>query len=143
MKTVASETVPFTARQMYDLVVDMDSYPKFIPWCAAASKRDETESQFVAEITFTFKGMRETFRTLDKVVPGEKVEISLMSGPFRRLNSTWRFIPTTDGGSRIDFSIDFQFKNKLMDLALGSVFGQASKKMVACFRKRAFELYKT
>ncbi|MBF0589336.1 MAG: type II toxin-antitoxin system RatA family toxin [Magnetococcales bacterium] len=141
MKTVTSETVPFTAQQMYDLVVDMDAYATFIPWCAAARKLEETDEQFIAEITFTFKGMRETFRTLDKVIPGKQVDISLKSGPFRRLSSQWRFIDLEQGGSKIDFSIDFQFKNKLMDLALGSVFGTASKKMVATFRKRAFELY--
>ncbi|MBF0186456.1 MAG: type II toxin-antitoxin system RatA family toxin [Magnetococcales bacterium] len=140
MKSVATETVPFTPQQMYDLVVDMDSYPEFIPWCTAAGKYDETDTSFVAEMTVSFKAVRETFRTLDTVEPGKRITINLMSGPFKELKSEWRF-SEVPRGCKIDFSIEFSFKNRLMDMTLGPVFGQATKKMVKAFRDRAKALY--
>lgn len=140
-RQTASAIVPYTPQQMYDLVVDMKSYPKFIPWCAHGASHDHRPDQFIAEITFTFKGVRETFRTLDRVVPGRQVRISLLSGPFSNLESCWDFTPLAEG-CKIDFYIDFQFKNKLMDLALGPAFGLAAKKMVDAFHKRADDLYR-
>ncbi|MBF0620603.1 MAG: type II toxin-antitoxin system RatA family toxin [Magnetococcales bacterium] len=141
MKASASETVPFTPQQMYNLVVDMDAYPEFIPWCSHATKRNETPEQFIAEMTFSFKGFRETFHTVDRLIPGKEVRISLEKGPFKHLESVWSFQELGPTQTRIDFSIDFRFKSRLMDLSLGPVFSQATKQMVSSFRKRAFELY--
>ncbi|MBF0284053.1 MAG: type II toxin-antitoxin system RatA family toxin [Magnetococcales bacterium] len=135
-----TETTPFSPQQMYDLVVDMESYQKFLPWCAASGKKDEKPDAFVAEMTFSFKGFRETFRTLDRLVPGQRVDITLLSGPFKHLHSGWVFTPAANG-TRIDFYIDFQFSNKLMDLAFGPVFALASKQMVSAFKQRAVDVY--
>ncbi|MBF0154353.1 MAG: type II toxin-antitoxin system RatA family toxin [Magnetococcales bacterium] len=136
----ASETVPFTPEQMYDLVVDMASYSQFLPWCVKARKFDETPQQFIAEMTIAFKGLRETFQTVDTVIPGREVTIRLKSGPFRALESQWRFTPL-DEGTRIDFYIDFQFRNPILEMTLGPVFSAASKQMVEAFRQRAHALY--
>lgn len=140
-RQTSSAIVPYTPRQMYDLVVDMESYPKFIPWCSHGASHDVQEDRFIAEMTFHFKGFRETFRTLDRIIPGRQVRISLMSGPFSNLESCWDFTEVPQG-CRIDFYIEFQFKSKLMDLTLGPVFGVAAQKMVEAFRKRADDLYR-
>lgn len=135
-----SETLPFTAQQMYDLVVDVRSYTKFLPWCVAVRIWDETPEQFMAELTVAFKGIRESFQTLDRIVAGQSVEINLRSGPFQYLVSTWKFIP--DGEKcRVDFFIDFRFQSRLKEMALGPVFSQASRQMLSAFRKRAQDLY--
>ncbi len=136
----ATTVVPFTADQMYQLVLDMDRYPEFLPWCAKARKYECDEEGFKSEMTFIFKGFRETFYTQDRVEPGRKITITLTSGPFRHLESEWNFVPM-EGGTRIDFYIDFSFKNKLVDLTLGPVFGEASRRMVDAFKLRAQALY--
>ncbi len=135
--------VPYTAQQMYDLVVDMDRYPEFIPWLAKSRKYDQRGNEFMSEMTFTFKGIRETFRTRDTVVPGEKIKISNVSGPFKRLESEWSFSDLPAGGSLVEFFIDFSFKNRLLEMAFGPVFGEASKRMVEAFRTRADQVYKS
>ncbi len=140
LKRKASSTVPFTAQQMYDLVVDMDRYPEFLPWCAKARRYEVTETSFKSEMTFSFKGLRETFHTIDHLEPGRRITISNTKGPFRHLESEWLFTPV-DGGTRIDFHIEFRFKSRLLDLTLGSVFGEASRRMVAAFEERAKVIY--
>ncbi|MBF0369163.1 MAG: type II toxin-antitoxin system RatA family toxin [Magnetococcales bacterium] len=140
-KISASATVPHSPQQMYDLVVDMDSYPKFLPWCVHATKSEETETQFLSEMTVSFKGIRQTFHTIDYLEPGRKVEIKHRSGPFKRLESVWTFSPVSGGGARVDFTIDFLFSNTLMNVTLGPLFAQASKQMVAAFRNRAQAIY--
>ncbi|MBF0165790.1 MAG: type II toxin-antitoxin system RatA family toxin [Alphaproteobacteria bacterium] len=132
--------VQFTPEQMYSLVVDMDRYPEFIPWIVKSRKYDEREDRFMSEMTFAFKGLRETFYTEDRIVPNERIAIHLVSGPFRDLESEWRFLPV-DGGTQIEFFISFSFKNRLLDLTLGPLFGEASKRMVEAFKQRATEIY--
>lgn len=139
-RQTANTIVPYTPNQMYDLVVDMDHYPDFLPWCAKARKFDVEPDQFMAEMTFTFRGFRETFRTLDRVIPGERIQISLVSGPFSKLENEWRFSPVANG-TRVDFMIDFQFKSRLIDAALGPFFSHATREMVTAFRKRADQVY--
>lgn len=139
-KRKASMIVPFTPEQMYALVVDMDRYPEFLPWCVKARKYDVEKESFKSEISFSFKGLRETFYTLDHVDPGRKITISNLSGPFRHLKSQWLFTPVA-GGSRVDFCIDFRFKNPVLDFALGPVFAEASRRMVEAFKKRAENIH--
>lgn len=136
----ASATVPYSSRQMYDLAVDMDRYPEFLPWCAKARKYDVTETSFRSEMTFALKGLRETFHTIDHIEPGRRITISNESGPFRHLESEWLFTDVP-GGSRIDFHIEFRFKNRLLDLTLGPLFGEATRKMVSAFEQRARAIY--
>ncbi|MBF0421600.1 MAG: type II toxin-antitoxin system RatA family toxin [Magnetococcales bacterium] len=139
-KRNASVQVPFSARQMFDLVVDMDRYPEFIPWLVKSRKFDVSENRFKSEMTFSFKGLRETFFTLDELDPPHRITISNLSGPFSHLNSEWRFIDTPNG-SKVEFFIDFKFSKKLMDIAMGPVFSKASHSMVESFRKRADAVY--
>lgn len=139
-KHSSTTLVSFTPEQMYTLVADMDRYPEFIPWIVKARKYDVKEDRFMSEMTFAFKGLRETFHTQDFIVPNESIRIQLVSGPFRDLESEWRFSPA-EGGARIDFFINFSFKNRLLDFTLGPVFGEASKRMVEAFKQRATEIY--
>ncbi|MBF0107727.1 MAG: type II toxin-antitoxin system RatA family toxin [Magnetococcales bacterium] len=133
--------LPFSARQMFDLVVDMDRYPEFIPWLVKSRKFDITETTFKSEMTFAFKGLRETFFTRDEIDPPHRITITHLSGPFSHLESEWRFTDLATGGSRVEFFIDFKFSKKLVDLAMGPVFGKASSSMVESFRKRAEQIY--
>ncbi|MBF0145000.1 MAG: type II toxin-antitoxin system RatA family toxin [Magnetococcales bacterium] len=136
-----SVQVPFSAQQMFDLVVDMDRYPEFIPWLVKSKKFELTEKDFKSEMTFAFKGLRETFFTRDEIDPPHRVSITHLSGPFSHLDSEWRFTDLPSGGSKVEFFIDFKFSKKLVDLAMGPVFGKASYSMVESFRKRAEQIY--
>ncbi len=136
-----SETVPFSQSQMYQLIVDVDHYPDFLPWCVKSRVLERGENQFLAELTVAFKGIRESFQTLEILTPEQKVEINLRSGPFRYLVSTWTLTPLDPQRTRVDFFIDFTFQSRMKEMLLGPVFTQISKQMVSSFCKRAVALF--
>ena len=136
-----SEVLPFTQEQIYNVVVDVERYPEFLPWCTQTRIFERQENQFMAELTVSFKGIREKFKTIDVLTPYEKVEINLRAGPFKYLASTWDFTPV-GARTRVDFYIDFSFQSRMKEMLMGPVFTQVSKQMVAAFRKRALTLYK-
>ena len=136
-----TEIVPFSQNQMYHLVVDVEQYPHFLPWCVKSQIYERTEKQFLAELTIAFKGIRESFHTVDVLTPERKVEVNLRSGPFRYLASTWTFTPLSQKRTKVEFFIDFSFQSRMKEMILGPVFTQVSKQMVAAFRKRAVVLF--
>ncbi|MEO5349630.1 MAG: type II toxin-antitoxin system RatA family toxin [Magnetococcus sp. YQC-3] len=136
-----TETVPFSQSQMYHLVVDVERYPDFLPWCVKSRVMERTENQFLAELTVAFKGIRESFQTVDVLTPEQKVEVNLRSGPFRYLASTWTFTPLSPERTQVDFFIDFTFQSRMKEMLLGPVFTQISKQMVAAFCTRARVLF--
>jgi coenzyme Q-binding protein COQ10 len=142
-KIRVSEILPFTAEQMYNVVVDVESYPKFLPWCGKARVWNKTDTQFMAEMSISFKGMREKFQTLDIIEPNKRIEINLKSGPFQYLVSTWHFHPVGEDRTKIEFYIDFRFSNRMKEMIMGPVFTQVSKQMISAFRKRAIALHRS
>ncbi len=141
-KIRVSEILPFSCEQMYNLVEDVESYPKFLPWCSKARVWDRKDTQFMAELTVSFKGIKEKFQTLDIIEPNKKIEVNLKSGPFQYLASTWQFHPIGDDRTKVEFFIDFRFSNKMKEMIMGPVFTQVSKQMISAFRKRAITLYR-
>ncbi|MGN7612755.1 type II toxin-antitoxin system RatA family toxin [Magnetococcales bacterium HHB-1] len=137
-----SEVIPYPPAKVYDLVVDVESYPEFLPWCVRTRKFAETPEQFIAELTVSFKGVRQSFQTVDRIVPNQSVDIRLRSGPFTRLISAWHFTSVEENATRIDFSIDFEFKSRLLNMTIGPLFTHAAKQMVSAFRSRAHALYR-
>ncbi len=142
-----SETrvLPYTADQMYALVADVANYPKFLPWTAAARIRSTTDQGdhqiMLADLVVSFKVFRETFGSQVTLWPdAKKIDTSYIDGPFKHLNSTWKF-RDTDAGCEVAFDVDFEFKNKLLQGAAGMFFNQAMQTIVRAFEGRAKELY--
>ena len=111
-----SETraLPYTAQQMYDLVADVASYPKFLPWCSAARIRSVTpqgaSSVMEADLVISFKVFRERFGSRVVLHPDDmKIDTEYLDGPFRYMKSNWAF-RDTDQGCEVEF-FDFEFKN--------------------------------
>lgn len=142
-----SETkkLPYSAQQMYDLVADVASYPKFLPWCAAArirSKTPEGEGELMlADLVISFKVFRERFGSKVLLHPTDKsIDTEYLDGPFKFLKSTWDF-KDVDGGCDVSFFVDFEFKNAILQGIIGVVFNEAMHRIVRAFEQRAEELY--
>ncbi|MBN7785739.1 MULTISPECIES: type II toxin-antitoxin system RatA family toxin [Ponticoccus] len=140
-----TKTLPYTAQQMYDLVADVASYPKFLPWTAAArirrteDKGDHTE--MLADLVISFKVFRETFGSRVVLWPeAMKIDTEYLDGPFRHMKSNWAF-KDVDGGCEVAFFVDFEFKNRLLQSAAGMFFYEAMQRIVRAFERRAAELY--
>tara|TARA_B100001093_G_C26610172_1_gene919825 strand:+ start:250 stop:696 length:447 start_codon:yes stop_codon:yes gene_type:complete len=142
-----SETkrLPYTAEQMYALVADVGSYPQFLPWCSAArvrSRQPQPEGEIIeADLVISFKVFRERFGSRVTLFPAAlKIETEYLDGPFRYMRSHWAFRP--DGvGCEVDFFVDFEFKNAILQGIIGVVFNEAMLRIVRAFERRAAELY--
>lgn len=142
-----SETkrLPYTPQQMYDLVADVADYPAFLPWTAAARIRSRTpqgdHEVMLADLVISFKVFREKFGSRVTLWP-EKMQIdtAYIDGPFKYLESTWRFAPA-EGGCDVQFEVDFEFRNRLLQGAAGMFFNEAMQRVVRAFERRAAELY--
>lgn len=141
--------LPFSADEMFDLVIGVEKYPEFLPWCVATrinSKSDNKSSgEMSADMAIGFKSFRETYtskvtyvRPTDDV-PGH-IHVVDSNGPFKRLVTDWHF-HNAHVGSEVEFEIDFEFRSTMMETLIGKVFGQTTKRMVNAFVERGKKLY--
>ena len=138
-----SETrrLPYTPEQMFDLVADVRRYAEFLPWVSAMRVRQENETEALADMIVGFKGLRETFTSKVEKERPSRVHVDYIDGPLRYLHNEWRFRPDGEGGSLVDFSVDFAFKNRMFEMLAGQVFAAALMKMIGAFETRAAQLY--
>lgn len=137
--------MPYTAAQMFDLVADVPSYPAFLPWLAAARVRSRVADGdcevMEADLVVSFKVFRERFGSRVRLCPASgRIETAYLDGPFRYLRSNWRFTPR-DTGCEVAFDVDFEFRNVILQRAIGVVFSEAMGRVVRAFEARAAELY--
>ena len=141
-----SRILPYTADQMYALVADIERYPEFLPWNTAArirSRRPEPDgSELVeADLVISFKVFRERFGSRVTLWPAAgKIDTEYLDGPFRHMKSNWAF-RDCPGGCEIDFHVDFEFRNAILQGIIGVVFNDAMHRIVRAFERRAAELY--
>jgi ribosome-associated toxin RatA of RatAB toxin-antitoxin module len=134
--------VPYTAEQMYELVNDIESYPSFLPWCSDASVTVHGEDSLTASLSMAAGKIKHSFTTENTMQPGRRIEVRLVSGPFRYLSGNWTFEPMEGGGScRISLEMDFEFKNKLLKMTLSKLFHQIVDSLVDAFTRRARQVY--
>ncbi|OWJ80427.1 MULTISPECIES: type II toxin-antitoxin system RatA family toxin [Haematobacter] len=144
-----SETrvMPYTAQQMYDLVADVGRYPEFLPWNTAARIRSRTPVEgggelMEADLVISFKVFRERFGSRVTLWPEQKkIDTEYLDGPFKYMRSWWKFRDRPEGGSEVEFFVDFEFKNAILQGIIGVVFNEAMHRIVRAFEKRADQLY--
>lgn len=133
--------VSFSAERMYDLVNDIESYPEFLPWCTEAKVYERADQSLKAEVSLATGKIRQSFTTENIMDPGRRIDIKLVSGPFKYLNGYWTFQDTGDQQCHIRLSMDFEFKNKLLKLTLNPIFNQFVNSLVGAFTQRAESVY--
>lgn len=142
-----SRILPYTADQMYALVADVETYPAFLPWNSAARIRSRTAgpdgSEVVeADLVISFKVFRERFGSRVTLWPAQmRIDTEYLDGPFKYLKSGWTFADLPEGGCKVDFFVDFEFRNAILGKVIGVVFGEAMTRIVRAFEERARALY--
>ncbi|HEX2940517.1 MAG TPA: type II toxin-antitoxin system RatA family toxin [Rhodopila sp.] len=134
------QIVPYSSEQLFDLVADVSKYPQFLPWCVGARIRSQSECQLLADLTIGFGPFRESFTSRVALDRPSRVKVKYENGPFRYLNNQWDFTPHTNG-TEVAFFVDFEFRSRILQAAIGVVFNEAVRRMVNAFRKRAREVY--
>lgn len=136
-----SSLVPYSAEQMFDLVNDVESYPRFLPWCTDSRILRQHGDEMRVSVDLARGGVRKTFTTSNRIQRGKMIEIRLVEGPFRLLEGFWRFDHMAERRTRISLDLEFEFSTRLIQFAFGPVFHQIANTLVDAFCKRAHEMY--
>lgn len=136
-----SALVPYSDHEMYQLVADIPSYPKFLPWCGATEVLKQDEDAVDAAITINYHGVHKTFITRNLLQKNKMMEIRLLEGPFRYLHGYWRFTALDAASSKIEVNLEFEVANRLVATVLTPVFSSIAAQLVDAFHARAVQLY--
>lgn len=140
--------VPFTPRQMFDLVADLESYPAFLPLCEALVVRQRSEeagrTRLVADMTVGYVAIRETFTSIVELDPGRLSVLATAApggrGPFRQLENRWSFRGVATG-CEVEFFISYAFKSMLLQTLVGGLFDRVFRRYTRAFEERAHAVY--
>jgi ribosome-associated toxin RatA of RatAB toxin-antitoxin module len=136
-----SAMVRHTPREMFDLVNDFERYPEFLPGCRHARLIERDSEHLVGEMTLGRAGIEQSFTTRNDLFEPERIELSLVSGPFRRLRGRWQFTSIGEGTCKVSLEMEFEFANRLLGMAFGRLFQQVAGQLVNSFTRRADDVY--
>ncbi len=136
-----SALMPYSADAMFAVVNDVVSYPRFLPWCEGSEVITQTPDELVARLDLAGAGIKRSFTTRNVLCRPQSIEVSLLEGPFSRLDGSWCFTELGEDASKVEMVLAFDFDNKLLSRALARVFDAAADKMVDAFCSRADQLY--
>nr|BAL54398.1 oligoketide cyclase/lipid transport protein [uncultured Gammaproteobacteria bacterium] len=136
-----SALVAYPAEWVFELVDDIESYPKFLPWCRAGRVLRREAEVVEAELEIARGALQQVFATRNFNRPGREIRMTLLHGPFKHLQGAWRFQPIGKKGSKITLDLEFETARGLGGLVFGAVFNQISETLVNAFIQRAKHLY--
>ena len=132
---------PYSPQQLFDMVADVEKYPHFLPWCRAARVMERKDNEFLGELIISFAHITESYTSKVTLNPEAGIiDVAMVKGLFEYLTNHWKFT-ASEGGTIIDFALDFKFRSKILEKLIGGLFGKATAKMVDAFNKRAADLY--
>src|ERR1700716_4088292 len=114
-----SALVAHSAQKMYALVADVESYPQFLPWCDRAVVSVNEPGRTVATLHISFHGSKKEFTTENLHQPGSRIDMKLVSGPFRSLEGSWAFTALSDDACKVELSLRYQFASTLLEKVAG------------------------
>jgi len=132
--------VGHTAKSMYELVCDVESYPQFLPWCSAARVDERSESHQLASVTINRVINQSEFSTRNQLISDTSIAMELIDGPFKQLSGTWRFEPLSDSACKVLLDIDFEFATPMVAKLIAPAFNKVCDTIMDAFIKRANEL---
>ncbi|WP_376690174.1 type II toxin-antitoxin system RatA family toxin [Wenzhouxiangella sp. EGI_FJ10409] len=135
-----SALVPFTAAQMYGLVRDVESYPRFLAWVRAAEVHREDERHQLATLEVQLAGLVRRFTTRNTLVPDEELVMALDRGPFEDLSGSWKFSALGDG-CRVSLDLRFHVSGSLFLRPFQRNFSRMADRMVDDFTRRAHQVH--
>jgi ribosome-associated toxin RatA of RatAB toxin-antitoxin module len=138
MSVVArSALVSHSARRMAALVSEIESYPTFLPWCDKARVSERGQGRTVATLRINFRGLKEEFTTENRDRPDGRIDMKLISGPFRSLEGSWRFTALSETACKVELNLRYEFANALLDKLVGAVFDEIANSLVDAFSREA------
>lgn len=140
-KVNRSALVMYSVKDMYKLINDVLAYPQFLPDCSDSKIISESESSMTAALKVSKGGLNKWFTTENVLIENEKIELTLVDGPFSQLTGSWELTALSEEACKISLNLDYEFSNKMFDIAFGRVFNHIANNMVQAFTLRAKEVY--
>jgi len=138
MKRIArSAIVECSADAFYALAADVEAYPRFLPWCAAAQVLERTAQGTVVRMTLAVKGLRQSLTTENPYQPGRSIDMKLREGPFRHFEAHWRFTPLQAQAVKVEYAMEYDFASRPLALLLAPLFSRLADSTVESFVRRA------
>lgn len=141
LKIKKSVITAHTPAQIYALVSDIENYNNYLPWCSKSAVLSQQGNEIVGRVDIEYLKIKTHFTTKNKNTLNEKIEFSLVDGPFKEFKGCWQFIPLGENGCKIEFQLDYQFSNPIIAKLVGAVFDFAIKNIVESFIKKANTIY--
>ena len=130
-----------SAQQMFDLVDNVEDYPRFLPWCSATRVGFRDERKTVATLHISYLSVKSHFTTENEKEAPLRMGLRLVDGPFRRLEGLWLFKPLAEDACKIEFFLSYDFSSRMFEKVIGPVFGQITNTFVDAFVRRADDVY--
>lgn len=131
----------YSARQMFELVNNIEDYPRFLPWCHSTEIISRTDTEIVATLEINWKGMRKKFTTRNTLNPYDRMDMNLVTGPLKHMEGIWNFQALNDKACKVLLDLEFEFTGSFIDRLFEPVFQHIANSLVDAFCKRAVELY--
>lgn len=136
-----SALVKYSPAQMFDLVNEVEAYPKRFAWCGNAEVIERGDNMLVARLDLKFAGFHHSFTTRNIIDHPRRLQVSLVNGPFRSLEGFWDFIPLGTDGCKVSLELDFDYAGRLGGAALKLGFQGLASRMVDDFCREAEKVY--
>ena len=136
-----SALVSYSPGQMFALVDDIEAYKEFLPWCSRSTVLHRLESEVTASLEISHSGFQKSFTTRNFNEAGYQITMTLVEGPFKKLEGVWRFHALGEDACKVTLDLEFEFSNRLVGLTFGAMFGQIAGSLVDAFTQRASQIY--
>ena len=133
--------LPYTAAQLFNLVADVERFPEFLPWVIEARIRHRKDNIMLVDMTIAAGPLRKRFSTAAVLHRPHRIDISSDDPLFNRFEQRWVFEPATNGGTNVEYHVDFKFRSRVLQMLVGKSFARRAMATMSAFDRRAHRLY--
>lgn len=136
-----SALLPFTANQLFELVADIEQYPRFLPGCEQANILERDSNRIIARLGLSRAGFRHSFVTRNTMEPDQHIELRLVDGPFEHFEGRWDFTALSPEACKVALKLTFRMRGGLIHAAAGRLFDKVAVDLVDAVVTRAHTIY--
>ena len=144
--TSIKKKIPCSKKNLIEMVLNIEKYPEFVPWCLDGKIHDKIDKgdtiEIKADLTIGKSFFKDTYKSFVIYNKSEdSIHVTNIDGPLKHLENEWFFRQDGDS-SEVEFHVDFELKNKILNILMIKSFDLGLKKIAEAFEKRATELFK-
>lgn len=136
-----SALVMHSVEDMYRLINDVLAYPSFLPDCSDSKILSQSDTAMTAALLVSKGGINKWFTTENTLLDNNKIIMKLIDGPFKYLTGGWTLTALSNEACKVELDLDYEFSNKMFDIAFGRVFNHLANNMVQAFTQQAKKVY--